>query len=64
VQNTEDKAVPSDPLRSLRARYPGWNISAQGPIWVAVNRPARTRLDMLYGHTLEELGAKLDKEDQ
>jgi hypothetical protein len=51
-------------LRSMRARYPGWQIERQGPVWVAVSRPMQTSLNMLYAEDLAVLGKKLDLESR
>ena len=55
---------PLNPITVLRRMHPDWQIEIEENHFVAVRRPTRTRQDVLVGHTLDELAAKLDKEDQ
>lgn len=48
----------------MHARHPGWQIERQGPVWIAVSRPAQTSLNMLYSEDLTVLDDKLNHEDE
>ena len=50
-------------LRSMRARHPGWQIQLEGPVWIAVNRPAQTSVHIIADEVLADLDGKLNHED-
>ena len=50
-------------LTSVRARHPGWQITYEHHVYIAVERPAQTAQDIVAAPGLAELDERLNERD-